>query len=141
MPSSLPSPAVGDTLSCGHVLTPPASIGTGYARTQDERTLCYPCADTAERADFLNPATSVYPAYVNSEATQVTTWTGGMLGRITSYGVGTLRTTPTGGRYRTRTLRVTAPDGSAWHASGSDNYDVITLRRLTSATSATTKEA
>ena len=73
--------------SCGHPPTADASkFTTGYARTADGRTLCYPCAETAELADFLatRPG-AVYPCYLSSDSRTVSTWTGAPLARVTSF--------------------------------------------------------
>lgn len=59
-------------------------IGTGYARTPDGRTLCYPCADEAQREDIEREP--IVLAYVEPWGTpeRVTTWTGATLARVVS---------------------------------------------------------
>ncbi len=60
----------------------------------------------------------------------ITTWTGGILAVVTSYGVGNRRDTPAGGTYRMQYVRARTPDGTMWHGAGSTESDAITLRRF-----------
>lgn len=74
-------------LDCGHMSTP-SGCTTGYARTSDERRICYSCADDSER-DALKTVER-FTAYLsngpqgNETAYRLTTWTGGTLARVTS---------------------------------------------------------
>jgi hypothetical protein len=71
-------PAVGDTLTCGHVRPAmPTPGGTGVATTRDGRTFCYPCADASEREAFETADT--FTAYVSMDGRRLTTWPGGTL--------------------------------------------------------------
>ena len=57
--------------------------GTGYARFTDpdgECLICYACADTRQTADLLTQ--DKFFGYVSSDSHNLTTWTGGVLGRI-----------------------------------------------------------
>ena len=116
------------TLTCGHEPTRNDSaasrIGTGYARTDDGRTLCYPCAEESERATFL--ASDRYTAYVSSDH-NLTTWTGGQLARYIPGTGGVSRSGWHGSEIYAYRFR--APDGSEWHGRNAGPGMVITVRR------------
>ena len=85
-------------------------IGTGYARTRDGRTLCYPCAEDAEVRDFA--AAQDWTAYaIIAPPSRITTWTGRELARIVKHW--TRRDHPSG--QPVTHLRAVAPDGSRWY--------------------------
>lgn len=117
------------TPDCGHLVTPtPGSVGTGKATDPDTgATMCYPCAEAAER-EAIKTATA-YAAYLSSDGKRLTTWTGGTLAEVVSYGAGSVHCTPTGGRYRMEYVRAQTPDGVLWYGSKSDQADLITIRR------------
>jgi hypothetical protein len=119
------------TPDCGHTVTPkPGSIGTGKATDPETgRTMCYPCAEDAER-EAIKTA-DVYSGYITDrDPTTFNTWTGAKLGTVVSYGVGSPQFTPTGGRARMRYVRVRTPDNVLWYGSGGADMDAITIRRL-----------
>ena len=74
--------------TCGHEIRPDG-LAAGYARAHDGRVLCYTCADTeqlvtaqhARRGDIIS-------AYVSSDGQSITTWSGGMIGRVARRGEG-----------------------------------------------------
>lgn len=119
------------TPDCGHTVTPvPGSVGTGEATEPETgRTMCYPCAEAAEQEAIKTAET--YSGYLTERHPNViTTWTGGVLAKVTSYGVGSERCTPSGGSYRPLFVRAETPDGTQWYGRGSSSWDVVTLRRL-----------
>jgi hypothetical protein len=67
-------------LDCGHEPSPHSESTTGTAHTPDGREICCSCADNEQR-EALKTATS-FMAYLNSEGTKLTTWTGGELATI-----------------------------------------------------------
>lgn len=94
MPIDTNPPNHGDTLDCGHVLHVPdatRATGTGasgYARTNEGRTLCYACAHDRAVADLLTSDRMV--AYLNvpkhgvrDGGSTLTDWPGGTLARVT----------------------------------------------------------
>ncbi len=119
---------------CGHAPTPTGTAGqpggtggTGYARTHEGRTLCYPCAEASERADFLaaEPGARHF-AYLASDERSVTTWTGGTLARV-------VRSWYTCEGFGGRTIRLHARDerGGWWSGRGPrDTGTYVKLRRL-----------
>lgn len=120
--------ATAGLCGCGHLPTDTTGGATGYATMADGKTLCYPCADTAEREAFATA--DMFTGYVKEDTRQFTTWTGGKLAAITSMYYGKTRYTPSGGSYSIRYIQATAPDGSRWSGSGSSGHDVVTLRRV-----------
>ncbi|WP_424863042.1 hypothetical protein [Streptomyces sp. MMS24-I29] len=119
-----------DLLECGHPPVP-VEISTGYARdadTGDRR--CYPCADAKQRTEMQSP--DAWTGYIGSDRQRFTTWSGGLLGKVTSYTVESRdRYTPSGGQYRMRRVTVRTPDGAIWRGRSSTAMDVITIRRVT----------
>lgn len=118
------------TPDCGHTVTPtPGSIGTGKATDpQTGRTMCYPCAEAWEQEKIKS--VDVYGAYLTERRPNVlTTWTGGVLAKVTSYSLGSWHYTPNGGRYRLQYLQATTPDGARWYGCGNANDELITIRR------------
>lgn len=118
------------TPDCGHTVTPkPGSIGTGKATDpKTGRTMCYPCAEAAER-EAIKTADR-YTAYLSGDGKHIITWTGATLAVVVSYGISSPRCTPTCGRYRMAYVRAETPDGVQWYVSKSDQMGVVTLRRL-----------
>jgi hypothetical protein len=129
------SPAVGDTLTCGHRRPPlPAEYsvaGLGYARDRDDRTMCYPCADIAERAAFLVAGMTGEPftAYVDG-AGNLTTWTGGVLATGIRAARGVSRSGWHGSEVHSWRFR-TGPLGESaeWYGRNAGPGMVITVRR------------
>jgi hypothetical protein len=116
------------TPDCGHTVTPvPGSVGTGKATDPNTgKTMCYPCAEAAER-EAIKTA-DVYTAYVTNDGKRLTTWTGAELAKITNLATGSKVHTKNGW-YCMRTVHATTPDGATWYGRGSDDADVITIRR------------
>lgn len=56
------------------------SGAAGYATIGAEK-ICYDCADAMQRADMLDRSGPFY-CYLSSNGCDVTTWTGGKLGRV-----------------------------------------------------------
>lgn len=127
MPSSATTerPAVCD---CGHVPAPvpPGGGATGYARTHDGRTLCYPCADAAQRAEIAAAEPGArHGGYLASDGRTVTTWTGGRLAYV-------WREWVTAEGFGGRTVRVWACDaaGGWWSGRGPGRGMYLRLYRL-----------
>ncbi len=118
-------------LDCGHPPTPQTkgSITTGRATDPDTgKTMCFLCAEEDERQRFATAER--YSAYLTKQRPNViTTWTGAVLAKVTSYTLSPKRYTPTGGHYQTEYVRAEAPDGSRWHGQGRADDDLIHLRR------------
>ena len=68
------------TLACGHEPSPHSDFTTGTAYTTDGREICWECADKEQRAALLTE--KHYFSYLNSDATKLTTWSGGTLATI-----------------------------------------------------------
>lgn len=116
------------TPDCGHLVTPtPGSVGTGKATDPTTgRTMCYPCAEASEREKIKTA--DVFTAYISADGRKLTTWTGGELGTVTSLTRGRKIYTKNGS-HRLRSVTVRTPDGAEWYGRGSDNADIITIRR------------
>jgi hypothetical protein len=72
---------IKEILDCGHTATPTETgLGTGVAHATDGKTLCYECADKAQRADLATSKT--FTAYLSSDGKHLTTWSGGILATI-----------------------------------------------------------
>lgn len=116
-------------LDCGHGPTPNSSPGTGIAvdsKTGEE--MCYACGDERERGRI--ETVDEFVGYVNEERRVITTWPGGELAKIRHLHTGAVQYTPSGGRYRMRTVEAVTPDGVHWRGKGGDGMDVITMRRV-----------
>ena len=114
---------------CGHESAPRPEPGkgggVGYARSSDGRTLCYPCADDAQRAD--RDRSNDFVGYLSaSHSKEITTWTGGLLARVTSTHSGRAG-------FGGRSLHVEARDerGGEWYGWRSDAgwSEVIRMHR------------
>lgn len=126
----------------------PDGCAAGYATTQDGRTLCYPCADAAQRRDMQTA--DRWTAYIRTEPrpdggspcqprtryipTAITTWTGGILATIRYsdwtksapfYLYGRTRCTLYSGTARTE-------DGTFWRWTYHDtgNSEIVRMRRV-----------
>jgi hypothetical protein len=94
--------------------------GTGYSTDSDGFTRCYPCSDTAER-EQMKTADRVF-GYLSADNRSVTTWTGGILARVTSHHV----SKPARKTY----VRAVDPDGVVWSGTGpSESGTYVNLRR------------
>jgi hypothetical protein len=89
----------------------PEHIGSGYA-VSDGKMICYNCADDMSR-EYLKTDTRLF-AYVSADWKHLTTWSGGILGRIEK--VGELHVWSRERRY------ITAVDvhGAQWYGVGSN---------------------
>lgn len=123
------------TLTCGHDSTPDNfTFTTGYATLPNGETLCYPCADEYQRDELKNSNTFV--GYVNSDQTEITTWTGGKLMDMTpKYGyrqqTGTRQITPSGGYWRRHDYRAKDVHGQEWYGFNSGPSMAIRMRKVT----------
>jgi len=69
------------TLDCGHVPSPHAEFTTGTAHTLDGREICYECSNAMEREEFAKA--NKFTAYLSMDGSQVQTWPGGNLAKVT----------------------------------------------------------
>lgn len=108
-----------ETLDCGHPPTDSPGLGTGYARTEEGKRICYACADDRQREEMRTANTVV--AYVSTDGKRVITWSGGSLGTITAMW---------DGRNHRRYVHVTDVHGAMWHGSGpQESGTYVTLHR------------
>jgi hypothetical protein len=99
-----------ELLSCGHMSTPD-DLTPGYARTVDDRKICYACADEETRA--LMRRTDRTFLYLSGDCRSVTTWTGGKVGDVVSH-----RTARVGfGHTERHYVRVVDLDGKRWYGT------------------------
>ena len=89
----------------------------------DGATLCYACADNVQRQQMASGKT--YGAYVSSDGTAITTWSGGHLATVrqsrkigSGFGYG-------GQLY----VRAVDPSGAEWYGRNGGRGMCITLRR------------
>lgn len=125
--------APGDRLGCGH--TRPRARGCifpGYVIRDNGRTMCRWCANRAAVRDFRRG--DAYVGYLaGRNPRHVTSWLGAPLCRITRQHTSDRIWMPGGyGSYRIVTVRATAADGSHWYGRGTDNDQIIRLRRCKS---------
>jgi hypothetical protein len=100
---------------CGEVKPVQTSGGTGYARCTDpdgEHLVCYACTDKRQTAELLTRDT--FTGYISGDGRNLTTWTGGILGRI-SFGS---RHPWSRERYYVRAYDV---HGQSWHGTGANS--------------------
>ncbi|GAA2628105.1 hypothetical protein GCM10010411_76730 [Actinomadura fulvescens] len=117
---------------CGHPPepVPPGGGATGYATwSPTGETLCYPCADQRQREELRTAQRAV--VYLSDGQMHVTTWTGGLLGRVTRSWLGSTRCDTLSGPWRMRYVHVTDVHGGRWHGQGSDAWQAIVLHRTT----------
>src|SRR5712692_4627073 len=67
-------------LDCGHQPSSHGDYATGTARTGDGREICWDCANKEEWGAMSR--SDKYMAYLSGDGERVTTWPGGLLGRI-----------------------------------------------------------
>src|SRR5688500_16004336 len=93
----------------------PASGGaSGYARTREGLHLCYACADAQQREE-LKDRSKPFFAYVSSDGKNITTWTGGVLMRITqSWPCKLTRQSWTHSQSSYKSIRATDMHGGKW---------------------------
>jgi hypothetical protein len=132
-------------LDCGHVPTPPTSfhangvpLTTGYARTRDERVICYTCAEAEERAAILQA--DRYSAYLSRDDKgryYASTWTGAELMTVARDRWGAPRVSVarvgfrdvTGRSPERYTVHLIDPSGARWIGVGPGVGMYLTLRR------------
>ena len=117
---------------CGHPPTETTGIGTGYATDLAGRTMCYPCADSAQAAEVAaSKPGDKFCAYVSSDGRTVTTWTGGVLMRSVLFGAAH----PWSRRswHETRHYMTAVDvDGRVWSGVGAEGmYAVLRLTKRT----------
>ena len=108
-------------LDCGHEPTP-GPISTGIVTAPGGRTMCYPCADAEQRAEFAKA--DVFAAYISLDGKRITTWSGGELAKVVSLG-------RTGGGFggTQHHVRAVAPDGLHWYGRNGGTGMYVNLRR------------
>lgn len=117
-------------LDCGHVPTAPTNfhangvpLTAGRATDRDGRTMCYACADSAQAAEMSTAGTVT--AYISGDGRNLTTWTGGVLARVTEHGHSARAGFGHGLHYWT----VRDSDGATWHGRNGGPGMVVTVRR------------
>ncbi len=113
---------------CGHRLPIPPTTGAArYGTSPAGYTYCYRCLDGADRIVMA----SADDAWVYmGKGGEVTTWTGGILGRVVAQRTGTRRYSRSGFR-RPVAYRVRDLDGALWHGRNSDaGGTVLHVRRM-----------
>jgi hypothetical protein len=70
--------------ACCHKVKATSGNGctSGYAVMPDNSLFCFECADESQRND-LKDRSKPFVAYVGSDGKRITTWTGGLLMRVT----------------------------------------------------------
>lgn len=109
--------------TCGHELRADG-CAAGYARTHDGRVLCYFCANSEQlvTAQHAQRGDRIF-AYVSSDGQSITTWTGGMLGRVTRRSEGWVSPSARGVYITAKIL------GGPWvYGRGGGNGQCINLR-------------
>lgn len=94
----------------------------GYAHTPDGRRICPPCADSEQAAAMSSASIGdKVGAYLSSDDRNVTTWTGGVLARVT-------RVTRNA---RQTFVRAMDAEGHMWAGIGpAEHGTYVTLRRI-----------
>lgn len=113
-------------LACGHAPSPHGEHTTGTAHMPDRREVCWECADAHQRERMRTESEIV--AYLNTDGSQVTTWSGGTLGTVTRR-----VTRRVGFHGSTRHyLTVCDTDGRMWHGTspGPDMYARLHASKL-----------
>ena len=106
-----------DTRNCAlcraELPTPPTTGASGSALVKihgSEVRICYPCADARQRAELATA--EHFFAYLSGDSKQLTTWTGGLLARVTR--IDRRRVGFGGERFY---FRAVSPDGSRWYGN------------------------
>lgn len=113
-------------LDCGHELVKPSHLGTGYARTSDNKQICYACA-TARQIEEMKTATK-FGGYLSGGA--VTDWGGGVLAEVTGHVRKTMQRAPNGSRYELVTFRAKDKHGALWSCRGTGEGMLVHMRRV-----------
>lgn len=118
---------------CKQTITLPGTVpgfkggACGYAVTPNNEMLCFPCADADQRESLETGNRCV--GYLSADGKSLTTWTGGILGKVTDWNPCKLtRVSYTHGKSY-RSVRVTDCHGSEWYGRGSPGI-AISLRRI-----------
>jgi hypothetical protein len=111
-------------LDCGHAPTPSPHT-SGSARSMSGRTMCYSCADSEQAAIVADKSVTAFDAYLSVSGDNITTWTGGVLARVTSH---TMART---GWYGSKIsyIRAVDCDGARWYGKNGGTGMFITMRR------------
>jgi hypothetical protein len=101
------------TADCGHSYVPPGPRGgaSGYAIDRGGETLCYPCAEAREVADF-RATDHEWTGYLGVERRALTTWTGAPLAALVRVSQPDRR--------GTRSWRAVDVQGRRWYGRGTD---------------------
>lgn len=111
-----------EKLDCGHEPTKTDGPGTGYARDNEGRKICYDCASKPD-IEAVERGEEIW-AYVSSDGKKITTWPGNELMRVTYNG--TART----GWYNSEItyIRAIAPNGRRYYGKNGGNGMVIRMK-------------
>lgn len=113
-----------EKLDCGHVPTVDAGVGTGYARhAVTNKTMCYGCADSQAAADMS--AEDKYGAYLSGDGKNITTWSGGVLARVTYEGKARTGFHDSEITY----LRARDANGATWYGRNGGRGMCVTIKR------------
>jgi len=98
-------------LACGHRPSPHGEHTTGTCGLPDGREVCWTCGDAWQREQMRTSDTCF--AYLASDGQSVTSWSGGVLARVTQ------RTERKVGFHRTTRIYLHAvdTDGRKWHGT------------------------
>ncbi len=103
-----------------------AAGAAGYATMRDGRRICYAHADQSEREAIAAAGGrgERFTAYVSGDGRAITTWTGGVLARVTEHGSSRSGFYDSMIHYWT----ATTPDGRVWFGRNGGTGMAITLR-------------
>lgn len=101
-------------LDCGHMPSPHSECASGYARTDDDKRICYECAD----ARTLESMRTIPRVVLYLDGASVTTWSGGIMGRVVSRVSRRMRTPNARWTHERVFLRVIDRNGRHWYGSG-----------------------
>ena len=106
------------TLSCGHLPSPHGPHTTGTAHLADGREVCWECADNMQREDLKERKPVC--AYVSIDGKRITTWSGGILMKVTHSATCKLtRVSFTHDRRSYRSIHARDVHGALWYGRGS----------------------
>ena len=112
-------------LDCGHEPTvTDSSFTNGTAHSPDGRSMCYGCADSEQAAEVADQETKVFAAYLSGDGKNITTWTGGVLMRVTQHGTGR-----GGFGGEMHYIRARDVDGRNWYGKNGGTGMHIAMRR------------
>lgn len=109
---------------------PPVPQGggaAGYAVTREGLHICYACAD-AQQIEEMKDRSKSFGAYVSSDGQRITSWTGGLLMRVTqSWSCQLTRQSQWHDSRSYKSIRATDVHGKKWYGRGSAGV-CITMR-------------